>query len=158
IARADKSALVTSAVEAIRSGRFSSAKEAGREFKVHHTAVTRKLNGRTKTRREAQSFYHQALTNNQEELLVAQINKLTDRGMPPTSQMIKNFAEEIRERPVEKNWTSGFVQRHKLRLKSAYLRNIDNLRSSAEQVEMFMMFFILVKFLFILVLIHLVSH
>ncbi|KAF8846819.1 hypothetical protein BDZ45DRAFT_784518 [Acephala macrosclerotiorum] len=158
IARADKSALVTSAVEAIRSGKFSSTREAGREFKVHHTIVTRRLNGRTKTRREAQSFYYQALTDSQEELLIAQINKLTNRKMLSTSQIVKNFAEEIRGRSVGKNWTSGFVQRYKLKLKSTYLRNIDNLRSSAEQVGIFIMFFTLVKFLFILILIHLVFY
>ena len=64
--------------------------------------------------------------------------------MPPTSQIVKNLAEEIRGEEVGKNWVAGFCRRHKLRLKSAYLRNLDNLRVSVERVPLFVLFFIIV--------------
>ena len=35
--------------------------------------------------------------------LIGHINKLTDRGIPPTSQIVKNLAEEIRGKEVGKN-------------------------------------------------------
>ena len=61
--------------------------------------------------------------------------------MPPTSHIVRNLAEEIRGKPVGKNWVSQFVKRYSIRLKSLYLRNIDNLRASAEYALMFQLFF-----------------
>ena len=98
MARADKSALVTAAVDAFRRGDYASSTAAAHAKGVHPTAVQRRLNGLTKTRRQANAYYHQCLTNTQEELLIARINELTNRGMPPTSQIVKNLAEEIGER------------------------------------------------------------
>ena len=103
MARSDKSALVTAAVEAFRRGDYSTLTAVAHAKGVHPTAVQRRLNGLTKTRREANSSYHQYLTNIQEELLISYINKLTDRGMPPMSQIIKNLAEEIKGKEVKKN-------------------------------------------------------
>jgi hypothetical protein len=65
--------------------------------------------------------------------------------MPPTSSIVQNLAEEIRGEQVGKNWTGQFIQRHKNRLKSLYLRNIDNLRVTADYTLMFTLFFALVS-------------
>ncbi|KAF8854188.1 hypothetical protein BDZ45DRAFT_677075, partial [Acephala macrosclerotiorum] len=58
------------------------------------------------------------LTNTEEELLIARINELINRGMPPTSQIVKNLAKEIRGKEVKKNWPAEFCKKHKLRLKT----------------------------------------
>ena len=76
---------------------------------------------------EASSQFKQRLTNAQEESLIAQINHLTDRGLPPTPQMVKDFVEEIIGASVGTNWAGESVRRHKDRLKSLYLRNMDGL-------------------------------
>lgn len=141
MARADKSATINSAVDAIQRGEVKDYSEAARKYGCDRTAISRRIRGITKTRLEAQSLYHQALTNTQEEVLISHINKLTDRGMPPTSYIVKNLAEEIKGGSVGKNWVAQFCKRHKLRLKSAYLRNIDNLRASAEYAPMFILFY-----------------
>ena len=47
--------------------------------------------------------YHQCLSTAQEDTLIAQINHLTNRGLPPTVAMVKNLAEEIIGRQVGKN-------------------------------------------------------
>jgi hypothetical protein len=101
--RADKSALVTAAVLAIRRGEFKDYSNAAKKYHCSHTAIIRRIKGETKTRQEANSFYNQCLTNDQEETLISRINKLTDRGLPPTTQIIRNLAEEIRGEPVGKN-------------------------------------------------------
>jgi hypothetical protein len=150
MARADKSAQVNKAVLAIRSGEFTDYSLVVIAHRYDHIAVSRRIRGLTKTRQEANSFYHQCLTNDEEEVLIARINTLTDRGMPPTSHIIRNLAEEIRGKWVGKNWTGQFVKRHKLRLKSAYLRNINNIRVSAEYAPVFILFFQLVFMLFVL--------
>jgi hypothetical protein len=77
-------------------------------------------------------------------VLIHRINTLTDRGMPPTSHIVRNLTEEIRGGPLGKNWVGQFVKRHSIRLKSLYLRNIDNLRTSSEYAPMFQLFFSMV--------------
>jgi uncharacterized protein YjaZ len=75
---------------------------------------------------------------------------LTNRGLPPTSQIVRNLAEEMIHRKVGKNWTGQFIQRHKDRLQSLYLRNIDNMRTQAEYAPVIKLFFDLVSGVFIL--------
>ena len=148
MARGDKSAAIDAAVAAIKRGEFTNYAKAAAEYKCDRGAVSRRVRGLTKSRREANSFWHQCLTIEQEEVLIARINELTDRGMPPTSQIVKNLAEEIRGERVGKNWVGQFVKRHSIRLKSLYLRNIDNLRAGAEYAPMFQLFFSIVSWFF----------
>ena len=149
MARADKSALVDAAVTAFQRGEFTDYSKAARHFKCDRTAVSKRIRGLTKTRKEATHFYYAALTIEQEEVLIRHINHLTDRGMPPTSSIVKNLAEEIRGREVGKNWVGQFVKRHKSRLKSQYLRNIDNIRVGAEYAPMFELFFAIVRYVLV---------
>jgi hypothetical protein len=145
MARTDKSARIAAAIAAIQSGEITDYSKAAAKFNVDRTTISKRIRGLTKSRRDADSFWRQCLTNAEEETLIAHINKLTDRGMPPTSSIVRNLAEEIRGAKVGKNWTRQFIQRHKNRLKSLYLRNIDNLRVTADYAPMFTLFFALVK-------------
>ena len=94
-----------------------------------------------KSRAEATSTFRRRLNNRQEEVLIGHINRLTTRGMPPTTSMVRNFAEEIIQDDVGHNWTSDFVKRHKNRLQSQYLRNIDKKRCKAESAAIFQEFY-----------------
>jgi hypothetical protein len=143
--RVDKSARIAAAIAAIRLGEIKDYSKAAAKFNVDRTTISKRIRGLTKSKKDANSFWHQCLTNAEEETLIAHINKLTDRGMPPTSSIVRNLAEEIRGAKVGKNWTGQFIQRHKNRLRSLYLRNIDNLRVTAEYAPMFTLFFALVK-------------
>jgi hypothetical protein len=140
-----KSKAIDDAVAAIRRGEFARYGPAAKEYGCDPGALSRRMRGLTKSKKEANSFWHQCLTNEQEEILIARINNLTDRGMPPTSHIVKNLSEEIRGKPVGKNWVGQFVKRHEIRLKSLYLRNIDNLRAGAEYAPMFQLFFSVVS-------------
>ena len=93
------------------------------------------------SRQEAAFEHHQCLDTAQEEALIGLINRLTNRGLSPTNYMVKNLAEEIIGCPVGKNWSSQFVKRHKERLISRYLRNIDQKRQDAEYAPMFKQFY-----------------
>jgi hypothetical protein len=127
MARIDKSARITKAIGAIQRGEFTDYSKAAKYYECSRSAVSRCIRGLTKTRQQANSFWHQCLTIEQEEVLIHRINYLTDRGMPPTSHIVKNLAEEIRGAEVGKNWVGHFVKCHSIRLKSLYLCNIDNL-------------------------------
>jgi hypothetical protein len=143
-----KSTRIDAAVTAIQRGEFSDYANAAKKYGCSRTAVSRRVRGLTKTKREANSFWHQCLTIEQEEVLIDRINYLTDRHMPPTSHIVRNLAEEIRGERIGKNWVGQFVKRHDIRLKSLYLRNIDNLRAGAEYAPMFQLFFSVVSYFF----------
>ena len=121
------------------------------KFGLQRTTLMRRHKGICDSRAQATSQYHKLLTDTQEEVLITQINKLTARGLPPTSHIVKNLAEEIVGREVNKNWTAHFVKRHSSRLKSLYLRNIDNLRMKSEYGPHIQYFFDLVTFNFCII-------
>jgi len=77
--------------------------EISEKYKLRRYALSRRHQGKTTSWADYFSNHWQCLTNIQEEILINQINRLTDQGMPPTSQMVKNFAEEIIRRVVGKN-------------------------------------------------------
>jgi Tc5 transposase DNA-binding domain len=79
-------------------------------------------------------------------VLLGYIDRLTDRHIPPTTQIIRNLAEELVNGPVGKNWTARFVQRHKDRISSTYLRPLDRARCSAENSTAFKHFYRLILF------------
>ena len=113
-------------------------------FKVDRTTLWRRYNGLTVSRAEANSTYRQRLNNTQEDELLQYIDALTDRHIPPTTQIIKNLAEEILKEPVGKNWTAGFIKRHFKRICSLYLQPLDRVRGSAESPTVFQHFYTLV--------------
>ena len=119
-----------------------------KKFSLVESTLRRRWHGKTMSYSAASSEHKQRLTNAQEDTLVEQINRLTDRGMPPTSSIIRNLAEEILQGPVGKNWTGGFIRRHKNRITSIYLRNIDSQRVKAEYPPVFEYFYTLVALIF----------
>ncbi|KAF4634702.1 hypothetical protein G7Y89_g3400 [Cudoniella acicularis] len=66
-----------------------------RKYDLERTTLAKRAKGQTTSREQFQSESHRCLTNAQERVLINQINHLTERGIPPTSQMVKNFAEEM---------------------------------------------------------------
>jgi hypothetical protein len=119
---------------------------------VNYTTLTRRFKGEQQSRTLAVADTLRRLSMQQEELLVGRINKLSDRGLPPTSHIAKNLAEEFIKDVLGKNWVGQFVKRHKDRLKSLYLRNMDNVRVKAEYAPIFKQFYDLVIYHFFIVL------
>jgi hypothetical protein len=113
-------------------------------YNINRSTLSKRHRRKATSRKQAASDTKQCLTIEQEEALIDQINKLTQRSMPPTSRIVRNLAEEIIGRSVGKNWTALFVKRHQDRLESRYLRCIDNLRVKADNVAMFEYFYTLV--------------
>ena len=133
------------ALAAIESSEKPNYTAIAKEYKLTPSTLIRRAQGKTTSREEFQSQVHQCLTNAQERILIKQINRLTERGIPPTSQMVRNFAEEMIGRAVGKNWTGEFCRRHQSELKSLYLRNIENLRVKGEYGPTYKLFFDLVE-------------
>ena len=118
-----------------------------REFGVAESTLRNRWKGKSVSRAEFNANEKRRLTDAQEAALINQINKLTDRGIPPTAKLVKNFAEEIISDSVGKNWTSDFVRRHKDVLNSVYLKNMDSSRVHSEYAPLFKHFYDLVCFI-----------
>jgi hypothetical protein len=132
---------LTAALAALESQMPPMYRRTASEFKINHTTLRRRFLGLQLSRSEAVSETHKRLTNIQEEVLIKHINDLSNRGIFPTTQIVKNLAEEIIQDSLGKNWVGNFVCRKKDKLKSLYLRNIDNMRIKADYVPNFKLFY-----------------
>jgi hypothetical protein len=141
---------IKAALAEIESSEDPNYREIARKHKLTHTTLLRRAKGLTRSRADFQSKVNQNLNNDQERILIKQINRLTDRGIPLTSKMVKNFAEEMIGREVGKNWVFDFCKRHSSELKSLYLCNIKNLHIKGEFGLIYKLFYNLVKCFFAL--------
>jgi Tc5 transposase DNA-binding domain len=96
------------------------------------------------------------LSTAQEEVLVAYIIKLSDRGLPPTPRIVRNLAKELSKSEIGGHWVSRFCARHKNELTSVYLRTIDHKRKIADNSLHFEHYFKLVSYIAQLLLFNLV--
>jgi Tc5 transposase DNA-binding domain len=136
---------INSAIAELNSQLKPNISAIARKWNIERTTLAKRYSGQTASRATYLSEQRQCLTNEQEDQLIIQINRLTERGMPPTSQIVKNLAEEVIGRSVRKNWTANFVRRHQGELYSLYLRNINNLRVKGEYIPTYKLFFDLVS-------------
>ena len=76
-----------------------------KKWSLERTTLAKRHKGQTVSKQAAIAQHHQRLNARQEEVLIEHINRLTDRGMPPTSRIVRNLAEEMISSQVCKNWT-----------------------------------------------------
>jgi uncharacterized protein YoaH (UPF0181 family) len=87
----------------------------------------------------------QLLSHQQEQDLVEYINKLTEKGLPPTTAMVRNFAEEIAGKRPGNSWSQRFCTRHTDVLSRGYLNTIDAQRKGADMRASYEYYFTLLK-------------
>lgn len=122
-----------------------------KKWGVARETLSKRFRGETVSNQEANSYARRQLTDVQEKTLIGYINKLSDRGLPPTPQIVKNLAEEIAHVTIGKNWVSRFCERHRDQLLSVYLRTIDHKRKLADNSYHFQHFYEQVRILFAVV-------
>lgn len=118
--------------------------------KLHHipfATLAKRLNATTQSYSLAHA-HRQALTIEEEDILVDYIRRMTQLGHPPTHQIVRETAEHLRHNralfegvantvaapPLGKNWTSKFQSRHP-EVVSAWTRALDASRLKAEAPE-----------------------
>ena len=132
---------IQSAIADLESQERANFGKTAKKWDVDRTTLRRRFNGEQRSRQRFCFEAKQCLSDAQEEALVGQINKLSERGIPPTSRITRNLVEEIVGRSVGKNWHAEFIRRNNGRLKSLYLRNIDSKRKKAEYEPSFRLFY-----------------
>jgi hypothetical protein len=125
------------AISALKSGECTTITAAAKEYGVDRSTLSRRYNEKTVSREEAISIYCKQLTTTQELLLIEWINRLSDRGFPPTPQMVRNEVECILKRQIGKNWVTRFCERYSDTITSKYLKGIDKARHVAENKAYF---------------------
>ena len=74
-----------------------------KKFEVEHTTLARCFKGKTVSRAIANSEHQQHLMVDQEKVLVEYANKLTNKGMPSTTQIVQILEEEMIQSLVRRN-------------------------------------------------------
>ncbi|KAF2182289.1 hypothetical protein K469DRAFT_729031 [Zopfia rhizophila CBS 207.26] len=78
--------------------------------RLNYTATAKKFG----VGRDALSRRHRGnLSPAQESHLIGYIDRLCERGLPPTKRMIQNFAQEIAHKYVGNRWASGMEKERK---------------------------------------------
>jgi hypothetical protein len=82
---------------------------------VVRSTLTRTWRGETRSREE-QAIAQQKLTPQQEDELVKYIEQLTSRHIPPTREMIANFASAVAQELVSESWVTRFINKYSIYL------------------------------------------
>jgi hypothetical protein len=99
--------------------------DATKKWNIDRSTLSRRHRGVTGSKKDQYSYAAKTFINVQEDVLVRYINNLSIRGLPPISQIVKNFAKELAGKDIGYNWVGRFVERKKTLLKSVYLTIID---------------------------------
>jgi hypothetical protein len=77
--------------------------EYARKHELVPSTLSRRHRGITTLRKDATSEHRQNLTTLQEQALIDHINRLTNRNLPPTAQIVQNIAKEMVGHSIRKN-------------------------------------------------------
>jgi hypothetical protein len=148
----DHDARIQAAITDLELQKRLNFKATAKKWNLDRTTLARRFRGETGPNQDATSYARRQLTDIQEKTLIQYINKLSNQGLPPTPQIVKNLAEEIAGVKLGPNWVSRFRERHKDQLLSVYLRTIDHKRKLADNSAHFQHFYEQVRDYFIYVL------
>jgi len=93
---------ISAALESLRLRETTSYTEAAKKFSVDRSILSRRHRGLQGTRAEYEERCRN-LNTTQEDKLIRYIDGLCKQGLPPTRQIIRNFASEIAKKSIRKN-------------------------------------------------------
>ena len=83
------------------------------------------------------------LSPQQERELCEYIEELTERYLPPTRQIIQNFASEIAHASVSDTWVTDFLSRNTESLIYKWTTAMDKVRHAADNSDKYLAYFTL---------------
>ncbi|KAH4900865.1 hypothetical protein HBI80_150040 [Parastagonospora nodorum] len=134
---------IQAAIEDIES------REPGERFTYTEVAAKHNIDRTTLSRRHrgiqaavgTQPPNGRKLSPPQESELILYIEKLTRQGLPPTREMIRNFASSIAKKEVSERWVSRFIGRNKNELISKRTSAMDRTRHQADSYIKYQAYF-----------------
>jgi transcriptional regulator with XRE-family HTH domain len=131
------------ALEAVRAADAAgqlSYQEIAKKYGVERSTLSRRHRGVTRT---VQHKYEdqQQLTHNEELELVSYIDSLCRDYLPPTRDMIRNFASTIAKTEVSETWVTRFLHRHHDALTPQWTSAMATERHAADSYEKYSKYF-----------------
>ena len=121
-------------------GEQLSYRKCAQKYNVDRTTLSRRYQGSQQSM-EAREVNKLKLSPQQELELVEYIESLTARGLPPTRQMIQNFASQVAKEEVGIGWVRRFVVRNKDHLTSRWTAGMDAVRHRADSEAKYKLYF-----------------
>jgi hypothetical protein len=128
------------AIETCASDEDFSYRKVAAQFNVSRAVLARRHQGSTCSHAGA-AQQRQKLNPQQELELVRYIEGLANRGLPPTREMIRNFASAVAKDACSDRWVSQFLERNKAHLTSKWTTRMDRNRHQADFEERYSMYF-----------------
>lgn len=119
------------ALAALDSARVINYTQTADKYGVDRNTLSRRFKGEQVSRENA-AYERSLLSKEQQKTLINYIDKICERGLPPTPFMVRNFAAEICGEWPGKNWVARFTKKHKKVLHAKYLAGHDLSRKKAD--------------------------
>ena len=120
-----KNEVIEQAIDDLKSQKAPNLDATTKKWDIVEPILRRRYKGETISHAEAQYRLIMLLTNTQEGVLIEYINKFSACNIHPTPQIIKNLVREMTGHLIKKRWMEHFQKRHKNKLRSRYMRNIN---------------------------------
>jgi hypothetical protein len=128
------------AIESRGPGESFTYSDIARKYGVVRSTLARRHQGTTLPRSEGYEN-QQNLNQHQEAELVRYIQRLTERGLPPTRTMIQNYASCIAKKEVSIRWTDRFIKRHQEDLIMSWSTGLNRNRHKADSEAKYKLYF-----------------
>jgi transcriptional regulator with XRE-family HTH domain len=132
------------AIKSLGEGEKLTYTKIAERYGVNRSTLSRRHRGVQRSMEEY-AINLQLLTPHQEEELVKYIIKSTERGLPPTKEMIQNFARGVVKKEVGEGWFLRFVERHKDALITKWTAGMDRNRHQADSEHKYSLYFNLLE-------------
>jgi hypothetical protein len=132
------------ALESLKLGEKINYTQIAKKYGVDRTTLSRRHRGGQAP--PSVKHENQRLLNDlQETELVKYIDRLTVRGLPPTRNMIRNFASQIAGKEAGKSWVERFLKRGTTAVVSHWAAGIDSSRKKADSALKYSLYFQLLE-------------
>ena len=132
---------IAAAIVSLKSQEAPNFGATARLFGIDRTTLRRRFKGEQAPSSSAHVEAQGNLSCAMEKVLVERINTLSARGLPPTSQFVRNLVQELSGALVGSNWVGRFVARHDDQLCAIFLDSIDYSRRIADNSRHFQHYF-----------------
>ena len=127
-------------IESLKPGEKINYTKTARKYGISRSTLSRRHRGVQHTRAE-QYNDQRTLNNGQAKTLIKWINDLTDKGLSPTLEMLRNFAKELTGKKPGKQWPTRFLKKYDDQLTARYTTGIDSQRKRADSAYKYSLYF-----------------
>jgi hypothetical protein len=127
-------------LKSLKLGEKPNISATARKYGVDRSTLSKRFRGVQRSRAHYDNN-QRLLDPQQTKTLIEWINKLTERGLPPSKPILRNFAKELSGREPGKNWVNRFLDTHKDELIQKYATGLDAARSKADSAYRYALYF-----------------